>query len=277
MKKYFLGRFNLNGNYDGYDEKADFIESTLNANVFVEEKSYKYMFSEVERFSSENSVFFTAFLLKYRPREEHEVVNDSNGKTEKVQVPNEIIGRGRFILESKTGLLAYTVQGSRITRNSFVNRFTSLFEKAHNNFFVEARIDTIEDRGNFGERLATMLRIERIRVVLRPSNPNSDKLWKELDERLKNEQVGKYSEQYDAKKEGPSIKVDKAIQERIAMSEDGYGITTASGKNQNNENVVYKTSDNPLNVQGPDHDMPVSVVMQLVYPAMKRIIDRIRR
>ncbi|AMR27429.1 hypothetical protein A0257_10195 [Hymenobacter psoromatis] len=276
MKKYFLGRFNLSANYSNYSEKEDFIDKTLRANAFVEEKGYKYIFSGVEKFSYENNYYFTAFLLKYRSSEEHEVVNE-RGEPEKVSVSDEIIGRGRFILDSKTGLIAYTVQGSRITRKSFENRFSSIFDKVHNGFFVEARIDSIEDRGNFAERIAKMLKIQSIRIVLHPSNPNSDKIWKELDDRLKAEMVAKYTEQYDAKKDGPSIQVDKTIEERIAMSEDGYGVTAATGKNQNNENVVYKTSDNPQNVQGPDHDIPVQTVMQLVFPAMKRIIDRIRK
>lgn len=276
MKKYFIGRFNLSANYSDYSEKAEIIKNTLEAKVFVEERGYRYMFSDFEKFTYDDEVYFTSFMLKFHATEEHDIINEL-GETEKVQLPNEVVGRARYVLESKTGLIAYSVQGSRITRNSFENRFSQIFDKVHNGFFIEARIDSIEERGDFIERLSSMRRIEQIRVVLHPSNPNSDKLWKELDDRLKRERVGKYTEQYDAKKDGPSIEVDSVIKERIAMSEDGYGVTAAVGKNQNDETVVYKTSDNPTNAQGPDHDVPVSTVMQSIYPIMKRIIDRIRK
>ena len=276
-KTYYLGRFNLSANYSTYQEKERLIASSLDSTVIIKHKQFKYRFSGVERVKLEDMGFFVGSLLKYSRNKSHEVVEESGGTVNQIEVDNEVIGTAKFVLEVKTGLIAYTVPARQISQLSFLNRFTELIEEANDNFFVEATIETIEERGDLMERLRSMNRIDEIKINLHPSNPSSAKIWETVDKRIQGLNAAKYSQQYEAKKGGPSLQTDNQIIQSIAMAEDGYGTAQAKGINQDGQQVRYSTTDNPESFKLENDNVTPSILVESVLPFIKRVISRINR
>ena len=274
-KLFYLGRFNLIANYDTYYQKELIIRSTLTANAVSDHLQFRFKFSKVEEVRIDDQLFFVGFLIKYSKRESHPVVDEKNGDVNEVGIINEVISMARFVLENTTGLIAYHCPSRKFTQQSFGNRFTELFEKANDNFFIQARIETIEDRGNLLERLKMMIRIKEIKINLHPSNPSSSRIWKSVDERIQQLHAGKYVQVYEAKPKGPSLGIDSQIEQSIAMAEDGYGIASATGNNAEGATVRYSTADNPETFNLEDDSLVPSVLVEYILPYMKRIMDRI--
>jgi hypothetical protein len=275
-KIFYLGRFNLLANYDSYQQKEVIIRRSLLANVVTDHLQFKYKFSKIDEVKIGDRLLFVGYLIKYSKNEPHSVVDEGNGEVNEVDVPNEIIGMARFILENKTGLIAYHAPNRKFTQQSFANRFSELFEKANDNFFVKAAIESIEDRGSLLDRLKTMIRIKEIRINLHPSNPSSARVWKTIDDRIQTLHAGKYIQIYEAKPEGQSLGTDTQIEQSIAMAEDGYGIATATGINQDGANVRYSTADNPETFNLEDDKLEPSLLVEYVLPYLQRIINRIK-
>ena len=245
--------------------------------MIIKHKQFKYRFSGVERVKLEDMGFFVGSLLKYSRNKSHEVVEESGGTVNQIEVDNEVIGTAKFVLEVKTGLIAYTVPARQISQLSFLNRFTELIEEANDNFFVEATIETIEERGDLMERLRSMNRIDEIKINLHPSNPSSAKIWETVDKRIQGLNAAKYSQQYEAKKGGPSLQTDNQIIQSIAMAEDGYGTAQAKGINQDGQQVRYSTTDNPESFKLENDNVTPSILVESVLPFIKRVISRINR
>lgn len=274
-KLFYLGRFNLIANYESYYQKELIIRSTLTTNAVGDHLQFRYKFSRIDEVRIGDQLFFVGYLIKYSKNESHPVVDEKSGDVNEVGVDNEIIGMARFILENKTGLIAYHCPSRKFTQQSFANRFTELFEKANDNFFIQARIETIENRGNLLDRLKSMSRIKEIKINLHPSNPSSSRIWKSVDDRIQNLHAGKYLQVYEAKPKGPSLNTDAQIEQSIAMAEDGYGIASATGNNYEGAVVRYSTADNPETFNIDDNDLEPSILVEYILPFIKRIIDRI--
>ncbi|GAB3571421.1 DUF4747 family protein [Hymenobacter daeguensis] len=275
-KVFCLGRFNLLANYDSYEQKEVIIRNSLSTSIATEHLQFKYKFSKIDEVKSGDRLLFVGYLIKYSESEPHSVVDEGNGEVNEVDVTNEIIAMARFVLDSQTGLIAYHAPNRKFTQQSFANRFSELFEKANDNFFVQATIESIEDRGNLLDRLKSMIRIREIRINLHPSNPSSSRVWRNIDERIQNLHAGKYVQIYEAKPQGQSLETDAQIEQSIAMAEDGYGIASAAGLNQEGESVRYSTADNPETFKLDDDKLEPSVLVEYVLPFLQKIINRIK-
>ncbi|WP_022823368.1 DUF4747 family protein [Hymenobacter norwichensis] len=275
-KVFYLGRFNLNANYDSYEQKEIIIRNSLSADVAIDHLNFRFKFSKIDEVSISGRLFFVGYLIKYSKNELHPVVDEKNREVTEIEVENEVISLARFVLENETGLIVYNTPSRHFNIQSFANRFTELIERANDNFFIEAKIETIEDRGSLLDRLRTMRRIKEIKINLHPSNPSSSRVWEQVDNRIQNLHAGKYVQLYEAKPAGPSLSTDNHIEQSIAMAEDGYGIASAIGTDQDGADVSYTTADNPETFKLDDEKSEPSILVEYILPYIQRMINRVK-
>ncbi len=189
-----------------------------------------YKFLELEDFTSidTNESFFSAYLVKYSGEFGEEVVDENSGGLSETNVKNKVIGKVRFLIIPNESLLIFHEEGNIINQSIFRNKFSELFEKNFNNFFVKTSTSPIIDEYFFLDEITKFQSLKNITISLVPSNPRFSDRWRDIDERLRNNHVTNYKEILENKSSG-SVELDDETKSKVYMSEDGYGETTATG------------------------------------------------
>ncbi|MGX7687030.1 DUF4747 family protein [Flectobacillus roseus] len=209
-----------------------------------------YRFTEVEPISIDETTFITGFLVKYKPEDEEEVYNELTDSIQKESVPNKIQGRARFLIHPSSSIIIFKETPGNFSSKLFIDKFCTLFERNHGGFLVEMYIETIKEQYSFLEKLNSFQRIEKIEMTLFPSNPNHGEMWKDVDIKLRNNNISKYKEIQENKK-NTSIIVDNETKSKILMAEDGYGATKASGINEHGRPDKISTNRNEKTISIP--------------------------
>jgi hypothetical protein len=283
IRKYYLGRFNVISAYSG--EKVDFLLNGLSTSAVLPARAYAYAFFDSERleYSSllddTSDAYLSGLLVKYRPREDGETVDWSTGEIEDLEVHNRVQCKSRFILHVKTGIIAYHVIGD-FTEISFKKIFCDLFERSHNEFFVDAEIQAINHEVSFLESLERLDSIKKISIYLHPSNPSNRAIWKAQDERIKRLEVKSYTEIYQLREaaKASAIRSDDDVQSKLRMAMDGYGKAKVVGVRDGDKRTL-STGDNPITcdveIEKEESDDSRSIISKIA-PTLRHLFKRMK-
>jgi hypothetical protein len=182
--------------------------------------------------------------------------------------PDLVIASSEFIyIPDYSGLSFHSIPG-QIEPRKFIKVFSAIVERNFQNFFVECKINLIDDLENFFKKLNKFDIISKISAVVKPPNPLFGKMWidlkKYLEERnateLRMQEQGKDSTLKTDIKElielilaGNREKIEEYLKTHrlsfmdlmILMSLDGYGTGRIDGKT-NSRKVFIKTHENLL-------------------------------
>lgn len=263
MARYYFGRLNL---ITSGRDKRPIIRDALSSHAVVQIRSQRWGFYEFSEIDS----YFTGFLVKYRPTVEEEVVNTERGVLEDVSIENRVTAKSRFFLHVHSGVIAYRPVVYEIPRVTFADRFVQVFENALDNFFVNAEIQSIEQERKLLEELSGFKAIHKVSIYLHPSNPNSRKIWRRIDKRMRDLNATSYRENYETKQEKGSLKIadDPDVRRKIAMAEDGYGSVVVTGERDGKMDTV-STNDNPFSILAPSNDEDP----KFAFPALRQAIS----
>ncbi len=219
--------------------------------------------------------FVHGYLSKYRPQTEEEVAVPETRELGGQTIENLVTAKSRFFLHMPSLLIAYHPVGNEITRDVFCSRFAEVFQAALGNFFVNAEIQGIEEPFRFREILGSLDRLSQIKIYLHPSNPHNRDLWRRTDERLKQLEAGTYAELFEARKDGPGLKMegDEDIEAKVSMAEDGYGRVDVKGSQQGVARAA-STHDNPLTALAPWNEEPPEAVAERLLEEFRSILGR---
>lgn len=271
-KTYYFGRLNLIG-----PSKGSSLVEGVSSIAVLEARGQRWGFYDSRVIETDQGQFLTAYLVKYRPTDEEEVVVPERHLLEEKSIENRVTAKSRFFLQAETKLIAFHPVGTHISRQLFTHRFAQVFENTFNNFFVGASIQFIESEDLFLSQFRLFSRIDRVTVQLHPSNPSNRDLWRRQDQRLKELGATGYSEVYEGRGAEPGLKVkdDGDINQKIAMAEDGYGKVEVAGQ-QNGKFKKISTGRSPINVLAPaDLDSPDGVLPYL-QETFKEIMKRFK-
>jgi hypothetical protein len=273
--RYVFGRLNL---IAAYQDKKEFLFKGLRTDNVIQARGFGWGFAESGELHSEQGLFLTGLLVKYRPEATDEVFDPKTHVLGDKQVENKVIAKARFFLHVKSGLIAYRVIGAVINDQSFRGHFKKLFEEAHENLLVDVEIQSIDERSQIFEAIRRLDSISRVVVVLHPSNPNNAELWRSTDDRLKKLEAGSYREQIDAKRGGPGLKIegDKEVKGKITMAADGYGKADVTGQVAGKAKTV-STQRKPVSAAAPSDDEAPDRILKGLGPSMKEIFGRFEK
>lgn len=275
--RYYFSRFNI---IAIYENKKDFLLRGLTTSETIHKRSHTWGFFDIETvldlpvnqdFSKD---FISGYLVKYNPDgEEEEVANPITRQIEGTSLPNSVAAKARFFLHAESGLIAYYLKPG-INRDQFNELFCELFQKGHNDFFVNADLQDIEESYNFFSRILRFDAIFKVSAYLHPSNPSNNDRWKKIDERLKRMNASSYRETIQAKNnsEGLNLEVDEEFNGKAHMAQDGYGKVKVNGL-INGEPAEVATGESPVTALAPSEGNTRRILLDLL-PTFRNIFQR---
>ncbi len=268
--RFHFGRLHVVGQFT---DKAEFLFRGLRTNVLLKHRDHLWGFFAVAPLSEYPDVF-AGYLVKLAPEQAEEVGDLETHELASVTVPNAAVAKARFFLDVPHGLIAFQHVSSHVPVETFTSRFCEVLEEGLDRFFVNADIQLIEARFEFLEALGRLSRIDRLEVVLHPTNPRNDEWYRRTDERLKRLEIDKYKEVMEAARSGPGLNVtdDAEIRGKVVMAEDGYGEVAAHGMLEGKHTRI-STKQNPVSTA--IHLGELS--LDSVYKGLKGAIDDIKR
>ena len=275
LVRYYFGRLNL---IVAGREKVQVLRTALASNVALPVRGQRRGFYEFREVAVSEELFLTGFLVKYKPEAEEEIVVPERRVLEDRSIENRVTAKSRFLLHAASGVIAYHPVSSQIPRHLFAARFVEVLKFAHQNFFVDAEIQAIQEQYKILDELRSLSTISRVSIYLHPSNPSSRDIWRGVDQRIRNINASAYRERYDGDTTRGGLKIaeDEDVRQKIAMAEDGYGKVEVTGER---DGEIYKVStrDNPLSILAPSDDAPAERIFPALTETIVSFLERFRQ
>lgn len=275
MAKLFFTRYTITSGQKIAD-KFDFLLNGLRNEALVNYRNFVYRFFDTEVFEFEGKDFISGHLVKYNPEDMEEVVDENTSKLRDENLRNKVEGKARFIIDPSSSILMFFEISNIISKRTFIDKFCKLFEENHGNFFTQFYISPIKEQYSFSEKVRSFRTLKKIVITLFPSNPNFADRWKNIDERLRKNNISKYKETQENPKPESSIIVDEETESKFLMSEDGYGESNATGINENGFEQTISTKDSEKIVaKAVPNDLEKALdILKIVAETLQEIIKR---
>lgn len=271
MAKFVFNRYHLEVS-EKIENKLQFILDGLIIKSSTSFNKHAYKLIDVK--FKDN--YISGFLIKYDPYSIDEVFDEKNDKLSTDTIKNKIVAKSYFIIDYKESLLIFEEVPNQISKVTFRERFKELFVENHKEKgTVLIDISGIIEQYTFLEKVKELKKVEKIILKLVPSNPRFSDRWKSVDERLRENNIGKYKEIQETKS-NLGIKIDDETESKILMSEDGYGDTEVYGKDENNTETLLttKSKERVVSVDVPKNIFALGLVAVINY--MDKTLNRIK-
>lgn len=268
---FFFGRMNITSYAN---DKKNLILTGLRTEKFHDKNEFKYGFFDVQEL---NNDFVYGRLVKYKRILEGEIVDEESHRTVVGGLPHGIVAKSDFFLHYKSGVIAYRPLVSRISAKQFRYIFAKLFEMGHDNFFVSAQIETIDEGIRIEEAIRKFQVVKKVSFDIHPTNPSNRDVYKRIDERLKYLRADKFKQTVESDNEGGLSKdglLEDDTYRSLIMATDGYGNGAIYGVAEGRK-VVITTGDSPVRKEILEGSNPLEMLESLL-PAFKQIWNRIR-
>ncbi len=226
---YLFSRFHLIQQIEN-DAKVKYLKTGLLTKATYERRNFRYKFFDVTDAIYKEDNYLIGSLVKYDPNAHDETVNEVDEKLERVENINRAVAKVNFILHPASSLLIFQDGGGIFSANTFYEAFTNLFSINHEEQDGIISISPVLEEYSFIETVEKLTEIKRIFIELVPSNPHYSEHWEDIDKKLKERKITNYKEIQENKKDGEGIVPDEETKNKFYMSEDGYGVSTVTGK-----------------------------------------------
>lgn len=267
---FFFGRLNITSYANN---KKDLILTGLRTDKFFDSNQFKYGFFDVQEINDE---FVYGRLVKYKRVLEGEIVDEESHRTIVGGLPYGIVAKSDFFLHYKSGVIAFRPLASRISAKQFRGVFARLFEIGHDNFFVSAQIETIDEGIKIEEAIKKFEVVRKITFDIHPTNPSNRDVYKRVDERLKRLKADKLKQIVESDKEDgldKSALLEDETYRSLVMATDGYGNGSIHGVTEGRK-VVITTGDSPVRKEIVENEL--EEMLEDLLPTFKRIWNRIK-
>ncbi|MEO4005053.1 DUF4747 family protein [Flavobacterium sp. CAU 1735] len=270
MSKMFFNRLHLNLSDNRL--KRPFIIDGIRSVAAAGYNDYSYKIIDIETLNN----YILGYLVKYDPYGRGEILDEVTGTARQGGTVNSIVAKSMFLINTDEMIIAYEEIQNLISKTMFVRMFTDLFHINHEGQDFEFSISSIREQYSFIEQVKTMREIKRVSISLVPSNPNNADLWRQTDERLQSNNITKYKEIQESNN-AEGLVIDDETIAKMAMSEDGYGIAEASGKDENGHQmtITTKTRNQEITQNLPDNIERTGMSNIINY--LSRTFERIRQ
>lgn len=209
-------------------------------------------------------------LVKYRLESDEEIADEENNILKTTTVNDKIISKSKFIFHRESNIIAYHPIKGKISNDQFKKLFCKIFERANNNVFVTAQIQTIDDESKIFESIKQFDKITTLTIELHPSNPTNRDRWKKTDEKLHDMKVEKYYEKYVS---NDNINIDENGEAfgNILMAADGYGEAQIIGLK---DGRAHSASTKKLQMKQSAPKDNIENALTQLQPKFKQILER---
>lgn len=242
MPKLYFNRLHLNINDNS--PKSFFIIDGIKSVSSAPFNDYSYTFTDIE---VKDDVYIKGYLVKYDPYGRGEVLDQSTGTVKKGGTVNNIVAKSFFLINIPEMVIAFEEIKSIISKRMFARMFLEIFKLNRKGFIFELSISAISEKYSFIERVRSIEKINKISITLVPSNPSNADLWRDTDERIRRNNITRYKEIQETVSD-KGILIDEETIAKMAMSEDGYGVANAVGKDNEGNSVSITTSSKSQDV-----------------------------
>jgi hypothetical protein len=235
MPKMYFNRLHLNVTEN--ERKDLFIIDGIRSEASAGFNDYSYKIVDVVTYEN----YIMGYLIKYDPYGRGEVLDETTGTVRRGGTINNIVGKSLFIINTTEMIIAFEEIKNVISKIMFERMFLNLFKTNHQGKTFEFFISTISEKYSFIEKVKKLHNINRVSIMLVPSNPNNADLWRDTDERMQENNITKYKEIQESSNDEGIIIDDETIA-KMAMSEDGYGVASAQGKDADGNPMTITTT-----------------------------------
>jgi hypothetical protein len=248
--------------------QEEFIEKLFDPSPYDDRKN---VWNIVNMLGYENNgrKYYFGKLNKANPDATVSVMTEDYKQEIEKEEPNMIIASSEFIYIPDYSGIAFHSIPNHIESKKFISVFCAIIEKSLKNFFVECKINLINDIESFYKKLNDFEMISKMKAVVNPPNPLFGKLWESLktylEERNATElRIQEWNKDGILKTQikeliqlilkGNKEEIEKYIQTHpllstldlsILMSLDGYGTGRIDGKAKG-QHVFIKTHEQAI-------------------------------
>ena len=234
--KFTFYRYNLDFGQE-IQNKQQFLNDGLIVDSKIGKRNKAFKFVNIEN----DKDYIYGEMVKYDPRYEEDILNEETGKTEKEELNNKIEVRNKFLIDFKNSIIALE---NRLGKNVRLNVFKELFEE--NQKIKERKViislNEINRKYEFYKEIKEFIKVNEVKIKLKPSNPRFNDRWKDIDEDLRERNVTEYNEKQ-VNQNGEGINVNENMEKKFYMTEDGYGSSEAKGVDSDNQQRTITTKD----------------------------------
>lgn len=273
--KFRFGRVNI---LSSYDDKTALLRKGFKTKKIVIEDKFSWGFFNIEELDTELGKVFTGFLCKYAPIKLEEKADPTIHSIIDEEIENRIIAKSRFFLIVKSGLIAYHTISNSISPNQFSKFFTQLFIEEFDRLFLNIDIQSIKEEYEIFDAIKKFEQIQKVTIILHPSNPNNRDSWDHIDKLIKNLEAASMKEEifYKENSKGlQNISSNNEIVSRIQMTEDGYGETQVRGY-MNGELKTISSKQNPITCDAPNDEFEANTVFNILKHKFRNILGRFK-
>ena len=175
--------------------------------------------------------FIYGNLVKYREEFYKAVLNTTTSTISTSSIENAVVGESDFFYHLDSGVIAFREIVNRISRYQFIDAFCRLINPAFSGSRISININLIKQELGLIDALQKFSVINSIAYSIKPTNPCSKEIYKELDERLKKLGIELMNVIINARHAGINLDdfFDDDIFRAACMAEDGYGKYEVSG------------------------------------------------
>ena len=208
---------------------------------------------------------------------EGKIVDEESHRTVVGGLPYGIVAESDFFLHYKSGVVAYRPLASRISAKQFRYIFARLFEIGHDNFFVGAQVETVDEGMKIEEAIRRFEVVRKISFDIHPTNPSNREVYKRVDERLKRLKAEKLKQTIENNtKEGldKGALLEDETYRSLVMATDGYGSGSIHGFVEGRK-VVITTGDSPIRKEIVE-SASLAEMLEDLLPTFKQIWNRMK-
>lgn len=255
-------------------DKTDFFDTVFEVNKLVADRFNKFLFLDVQKLNFNSEVFYVGRLVKYKAIEEEVVIEDTRAIGLST-VDDAVVAKPEFVLHPYSGIIAFRPIPSRFSAAQFRLKFAQLVEASFDNFFISAKVESINEDLGVQEQFRKFRTILSINIKLHPSNPHNRDLWERIDNEIKDLGATEYEQNVVG---GPSGLNKEKIKQGdlflgIIMASDGYGHASIDGLLDDGRHVTVTTADNPTETKTSLDGDPEHLIEQL-YRTFKSVWSR---
>jgi hypothetical protein len=204
-------------------------------------------------------------LIRYEPSGVVPVVDRKRHATGEQMARGLIIGSSPFVYIPSQSGIAYMHVWDVVERRMFVIQFVKVVVEYFRNFFVECEVEPIVDLRTFASKLQDLSIVTEIEARVHPPNPLFGRAWESLDRYIENRNAKELKISEQGTKEEPlatdlqslasafvsgdaegSFDTVDLTDAAVLMAADGYGSGKVAGYNNDNAEVVIRTSETQL-------------------------------
>ncbi|GMO41814.1 MAG: hypothetical protein Ta2F_17800 [Termitinemataceae bacterium] len=183
---FYVGRVTKSG-----FEKEDFVNALLDPKPFTDNNNYVWNIVATNELEYDGIKYYYGKLNKANPNSTVKIMtNDYREEIEKDE-PDMILCTSEFIYIPIYSGIAFQSIPNSIEQKKFKDVFQNIIETTLGGFFVECKINLIDDLVTFLKRLKQFDSISTIKVSVTPPNPMFGRFWESLRDYLQERNADK--------------------------------------------------------------------------------------